>query len=101
MEEINKRKLVEQWLHEMCSSCEMFASMEDDYHPGEYDAEIDEMLADANGLITYISYSPGSDEWENFEPEGYLWSSPSHSQVEKLYPKAVAWFEEANTEIED
>jgi hypothetical protein len=90
----NKRGLVEEWLHDICMSCEMFATMEDDYHPGEYDSEIDEMLADAEGLVNFMQYEPGSDEWENFDPEGYVWTSPSDAQVELLYPKALQWRKE-------
>lgn len=94
MSEINKRKIVEDWLHDVCISCETLASMEDDYHPGEYDTEIDELLAATEGLVQLYGYEPGSDEWENFDPEGYLWSSPTDEQVERLFSHADAYLKE-------
>jgi hypothetical protein len=92
----SKRELVEMWLHDICTSCESLATAEDDYHPGEYDADIEEMLKSADGLVSLVEYEPGSDDWENFEPEGYLWSTPTDAQVEKLYPLALQW----HTELE-
>ncbi len=85
----DKRKTVEFWLDELCSSLESFESMEDDYHPGEYDSDKAEIVAETDGLIRHVSYEPGSDAWENFESEGWLWSTPSDAQVEALYPKAL------------
>ncbi len=89
-----KRLLVEEWFNSLCQSCDILLSAEDDYHRGEHSAQIDEILAEAEGFISFVEYSPYSDEWENFEPEGYLWRSPNDSQVEKLYPKATKWREE-------
>ena len=96
--EKSKREVVEAWLHDICSSCESLKHAEDDYHPGEYDADINEMLRDADGLVSFVEYEPGTLEWENFEAEGYLWSTPSEAQVEKLYPKAAAWLAEMENE---
>jgi hypothetical protein len=99
--EENKRQLVEEWLHDICMTCEMFATMEDDYHPGEYDKEIAELLDSALGLVSFVEYEPGSDEWESFEAEGYLWQSPTDGQVEKLYPAALQWLKEREAEGND
>lgn len=87
--EMSKREVVEEWLNQLCGNCEGYASMEDDYHPGEYDAKIDGLITLSEGLIHLVQYESGSDEWENFEPEGYLWSTPSDEQVERLYQTAL------------
>ncbi len=88
--EPTKREVVEEWLNQLCSSCEGYKSMEDDYHPGEYESEIDALVKLSEGLIHFVQYEPGSDEWENFDPEGWLWSTPSDAQVERLYSTALA-----------
>lgn len=93
-----KRQLIEDWLNALCQDCEILASMEDDYHPGEYTKEIDEILSDAQGFINFVQYEPGSDEWENFDPEGYVWTRPNDAQLESLYPKALKWREEYEQE---
>ncbi len=93
-----KREVVEAWLHDICMSAESLAHAEDDYHPGEYDTEIDEMMKEAEGLVSFVEYEAGSREWEDFEPEGYLWQTPTDAQVEKLYPKAAEWLAEMEQE---
>ena len=85
---MSKREVVEDWLNSLCMEIEMCVSANDPY-PCE---DEDEMLAEAEGLISYVKYDAGSDEWENFAPEGYLFDSPSNEQVERLYEKAKAWF---------
>ena len=93
-EYMTKREIVEEWLHQICCNCEAYAGMEDEYHPGEYDMEINELLRSAGGLVSRVQYEPGTEEWENFESEGYLWETPSDEQVEELYPKALEELEE-------
>jgi len=87
---MNKREVVEAWLNKMCLEIEMCVSASDPY-PCE---DEDDMLAEAEGLISYVKYDPGTDEWENFAPEGYLFDIPSNEQIERLYPKAKADFDE-------
>ena len=87
-----KRELVEEYLRHICLAIELCESTNDPY-PCE---ESDSWVKDADGLIEYIEYEPGSDNWENFLPEGWLYNEQADEQVEKLYPQALAEFESEN-----
>lgn len=87
---MKKREVVEQWLKECCMELEIMQTANDPYPPDE--AEQDAILQPTDGLINYVEYEPGSDEWENFHSEGWLYTSPTDAQVEKLYPIADEYF---------
>ena len=86
---IDKRELVEEYLSSLCLEIELCEQASDPYDCDEKD----HLLLLGDGLIHYVEYEPGSEEWENFYPEGWLYKTPTNAQVEKLYPKAIEHFE--------
>lgn len=80
---LTKREAVENYLNNLCQTLEL---MENEYDPYPVPQdEIDDILKKAHGLIHYVKYDPSQEEWHNFEPEGWLFSSPNNIQVESIY----------------
>lgn len=87
---MNKREIVEEYLNALCLEIETCHDMNDPY-PCPTEDE-DRIMKASLGLISYTQYEPGSDEWEAFYPEGWLYQTPSDEQVERLFADAYKYF---------
>ena len=86
---MNKREVVEEYLYALCTEIDLCEDASDPYDCEEKDG----LLAAGDGLIHYVKYEPGTEGYEQYWPEGWLYKTPSDAQVEKLYPAAIKFFD--------